>query len=171
MADANFMQIDKLPDSQVLIAQVCDEIKEMLLEKNRKYGDSALNPTRIFAKSDSVEQIKVRIDDKLNRLKNAQGDEDEDVVLDLMGYLVLLRVAHMRDEKCTAVDDSPSPGFPDEWSKISWFTPSRIPSTYQPYYPKIYQLPNTWVAPLAGDDTTISYDTDDQQTHTVHQTR
>ena len=80
------------------IAFVCDEIKNFLLEKNRKYGDSALNPARIMSRADSVEQIKVRIDDKLNRIKNAQTDEDEDVVKDLLGYLVILRVALLRRE-------------------------------------------------------------------------
>ena len=64
-----------------------------MLEKNRKYGDSALNPCRIFSKADAVEQIKVRIDDKLKRLQNEQNDEDEDVVKDLVGYLVLLMIA------------------------------------------------------------------------------
>ena len=75
------------------IAEVCDSIKELLLEKNRKYGNSALNPCRVFSKADSVEQLKVRIDDKLNRIKNEQNDEDEDVVKDLIGYLVLLIIA------------------------------------------------------------------------------
>lgn len=84
-----------LEETRQKIAEVCDSIKELLLEKNRKYGNSALNPCRIFAKSDSVEQIKVRIDDKLNRIKNEQGDEDEDVVKDLIGYLVLYQVAKM----------------------------------------------------------------------------
>lgn len=84
---------EPLTKSQKLIAEVCDAVKSLLLEKNRKYGDSALNPCRIFAKSDSEEQIKVRIDDKLNRIRNEQGDEDEDVVQDLIGYLVLLRCA------------------------------------------------------------------------------
>ena len=82
-----------LTDAQKAIAEVCDEIKELLLEKNRKYGNSALNPCRIFARSDRLEQIRVRIDDKLNRIKNEQGDEDEDVVKDLIGYLVLYEVA------------------------------------------------------------------------------
>lgn len=77
------------------ISEVCDSIKELLIEKNRKYGNSALNPCRIFAKSDRLEQIRVRIDDKLNRIKNEQGDEDEDVVKDLIGYLVLYQVAKM----------------------------------------------------------------------------
>lgn len=75
------------------IVEVCDSIKELLLEKNRKYGNSALNPCRVFSKADSVEQLKVRIDDKINRIKNEQNDEDEDVVKDLIGYLVLLVIA------------------------------------------------------------------------------
>ena len=83
---------------QEKISKVCDEIKDMLLEKNRKYGDSALNPIRIFAKSDTVEQIKVRIDDKLNRFKNMQEDDTEDVINDLIGYLILLKVAEEADK-------------------------------------------------------------------------
>ena len=79
--------------TQNLIIKKCDEIKEMLLEKNRKYGNSALEPIRIFSKADSIEQIKVRIDDKLNRLLSGQMDEDEDVCLDLIGYLILLMIA------------------------------------------------------------------------------
>ena len=65
----------------------------LLIEKNRKYGDSALNPARIFSKADNVAQLHTRIDDKLSRIKNAQDDEDEDVIADLIGYLVLLTVA------------------------------------------------------------------------------
>ena len=85
--------------SQADICTICNEIREMLLEKNRKYGDSALNPSRIFSKSDNVEQIKVRIDDKLSRLRNSQDDEDEDVVGDLIGYLVLLKVAQLQQRR------------------------------------------------------------------------
>lgn len=79
--------------TQLLIQETCDEIKELLLEKNRKYGDSAINPIRILSKSSNTEQILVRIDDKLNRIKNAQTDEDEDVITDLIGYFVLYKVA------------------------------------------------------------------------------
>lgn len=88
-------------DTQNEITAVCNEIRDLLLEKNRKYGDSALNPKRIFSKADAVEQIKVRLDDKISRLMNQQSDDDEDVVMDLMGYLVLLRVAlKRRKESC-----------------------------------------------------------------------
>jgi len=78
---------------------ICDEVKDLLLEKNRKYGDSALNPTRIFSKANAVEQILVRIDDKLNRIKQGAGllANDEDVIMDLIGYLVLLKIALKRN--------------------------------------------------------------------------
>lgn len=87
-----------LSDTQSQITTVCDDIKELLLEKNRKYGDSALNPNRIFSKADAVEQILVRIDDKLNRIQKGAGllANDEDVVSDLIGYLVLLKIALKR---------------------------------------------------------------------------
>ena len=79
--------------TQDLISITCDEVKEMLLAKNRKYGDSALNPVRIFSKASAYEQILVRLDDKLSRLRSQQADEDEDVISDLIGYLILLKVS------------------------------------------------------------------------------
>jgi hypothetical protein len=91
--------MSKIGQTQADIATVCDEIKELLLSKNRKYGDSALSPVRIFSKSDSLEQIRVRMDDKLSRLRNAQTDEDEDVIADLTGYLVLYQVAKMQHRR------------------------------------------------------------------------
>lgn len=91
--------MSKLGQTQVDIATVCDEVKELLLEKNRKYGDSALNPVRVFSKSDTMEQIRVRLDDKLSRLRNQQQDEDEDVITDLLGYLILLKVAQKQQRR------------------------------------------------------------------------
>lgn len=85
-----------MSESQLQIAAICDEIKEVLLEKNRKYGDSALHPIRVFSKASPLEQIRVRLDDKISRLKNLQDDEDEDVILDLIGYLILYKVAQKR---------------------------------------------------------------------------
>ena len=84
---------DDLTTTQQAIANQCDYLKQTLLEKNRKYGNSALEPVRLFSKADPVEQIRVRIDDKLSRLQSAQIDDTEDVELDLAGYMVLLKVA------------------------------------------------------------------------------
>jgi hypothetical protein len=99
-AESNWMPIEvdiiavkSTRDASFGIARQCDTIKEMLLEKNRKYGNSALEPKRIFSRASPLEQINVRIDDKLSRLMSAQSDEDEDVDLDLIGYLILRRVA------------------------------------------------------------------------------
>ena len=81
--------------TKTAIVHVCEDIKSMLLAKNEKYGDSALNPKRIFSQSSSTEQIMVRIDDKLSRIATtrALGGPDEDTLSDLIGYLILLKVA------------------------------------------------------------------------------
>jgi hypothetical protein len=80
------------------VMDICNGVAEMLIEKNRKYGDSALSPKRVFSKMSAVETIKVRLDDKISRINSAQSDEDEDPYWDMMGYLVLLRIAKQREE-------------------------------------------------------------------------
>ena len=89
-----------MSESETKISGVCDDIKELLIHKNRKYGNSALKPCRVFSKASAVEQLLVRIDDKLNRIMQGAGllADDEDVVNDLIGYLVLLKIG-MNDEK------------------------------------------------------------------------
>ena len=70
-----------MSDSETKISAICDDIKELLIHKNRKYGNSALKPCRVFSKSSAVEQLLVRIDDKLNRIMQGAGllEDDEDV--------------------------------------------------------------------------------------------
>jgi len=75
------------------ISIVCDEVKAMLLQKNAAYGDSALQPLRVFSRADAQEQLLVRIDDKLSRIARGHEFENDDTVLDLIGYFILLRVA------------------------------------------------------------------------------
>lgn len=89
-----------MSESEMKISGICDDIKELLIHKNRKYGNSALKPCRVFSKSSPVEQLLVRIDDKLNRIMQGAGllANDEDVVNDLIGYLVLLKIG-MHEEK------------------------------------------------------------------------
>tara|TARA_R100000008_G_scaffold84003_1_gene70376 strand:+ start:14407 stop:14724 length:318 start_codon:yes stop_codon:yes gene_type:complete len=83
-----------MTETQQAIKTVCEDVKELLLYKNQKYGNSALQPTRIFSKSSAIEQLLVRIDDKLNRIQKGAGllAEDEDVIMDLIGYLILLKI-------------------------------------------------------------------------------
>jgi hypothetical protein len=76
----------------------CIAIAQMLIEKNISYGDSALDPVRIFSKASPIEQLHVRIDDKLSRLMKGTemvGDNDID---DLIGYLILLKVAKEKND-------------------------------------------------------------------------
>ena len=69
------------------------EIRELLITKNIKYGNSALEPLGVFSKLSAKEGILVRIDDKLKRIKNGSLEkDDEDVINDLIGYLVLLKI-------------------------------------------------------------------------------
>lgn len=76
------------------IKAVGQEVIDLLLEKNESYGDSALKPANIFASGDAVQNLCSRIDDKLMRIKT-QGISGygEDNVKDLIGYLILLKIA------------------------------------------------------------------------------
>ena len=81
------------------ILNVVKNVANVLIDKNRKYGNAALQPKRIFSRSNLIEQLNVRIDDKLSRIANQQEDEDEDAELDLIGYLILKRVCKNLTER------------------------------------------------------------------------
>lgn len=84
--------------TQEKISKACDEIKNMLIEKNKSYGDSVMSPVRIFSTASTTEQIAVRIDDKLSRVIRGHeyvGDNDID---DLIGYLVFLKIKRNENE-------------------------------------------------------------------------
>lgn len=56
-------------------------------------GDPALCPLGIFSRGRASDLIRVRIDDKLTRIRNNPEAFGEDPVLDLIGYLVLFTLA------------------------------------------------------------------------------
>ena len=77
-----------------LIIETSTEVMNLLLEKNAAYGDSALNPVGIFSRGNAVDGLCARIDDKLMRIKSKGITPDtEDTVQDLIGYLILLKIA------------------------------------------------------------------------------
>ena len=80
-------------DMQRKITLVFDSMRGLVLEKNRRYGDAALSPKRVFSRLDAGEGIKVRIDDKISRIMNNGGAIRKNDVADLMGYLALLSVS------------------------------------------------------------------------------
>ena len=84
------------------ILGVAIEVMDLLIRKNISYGDSALHPNGIFAKGNATEQLSARLDDKLNRVKNNQSFEGEgmiDAIDDIIGYLVLLKIALQNKQK------------------------------------------------------------------------
>lgn len=83
------IKASNISESQKKIIEVCDSMKDLLLYKNEKYGDSALNPNNIFYKGDSTNSIKIRLDDKISRIKNCDETRVNDVA-DVTGYCILL---------------------------------------------------------------------------------
>jgi len=86
-----------LTHTQKLIWQECNRVRSLLIAKNREYGDSALKPINVFSSLDAIKQLEVRVDDKLKRILNTRKLDSvkihEDTEQDLIGYLILLRVA------------------------------------------------------------------------------
>lgn len=75
---------------------VLGRIKELLMAKNAAYGDAALSPLRFHSSASPVEQLNVRMDDKLSRMARG-GKSDEDEPLDYVGYWVLREIAKLRE--------------------------------------------------------------------------
>lgn len=87
--------------AQIAIARECDAVKDMLLEKNRKYGNAALEPAAVFSRATPVERLLCRLDEKIARIKTMGADAtvDEDTTFDLIGCLVLLRLAKAAEKE------------------------------------------------------------------------
>ena len=83
--------------TQSKIREIIEAVKDLLLYKNQKYGDSAINPLCIFTKhiksvDTKTAAILVRIDDKISRVKNADELRVNDVA-DILGYCTLLLIS------------------------------------------------------------------------------
>lgn len=93
--------------SKEKIIEIMDSMKDLLLYKNEKYGDSALSPNNIFYKGDSTNSILIRLDDKIGRIKNNSDSLPRmNDICDIIGYCTLLLVsmgispediAHLKD--------------------------------------------------------------------------
>lgn len=90
------LDIEAQSDFAKDVRTVLGEVETMLVSKNEAYGNSALDPVRIFSKASPREQLLVRLDDKLSRL--SRGDEaGEDVLDDILGYIVLLKIYNEKE--------------------------------------------------------------------------
>jgi len=81
------------------LVTVLTEIQKFLIAKNVKYGDSALTPINCFSKLSPLEGINIRLDDKVKRLLTGDASENEDVELDLVGYIVIKRIFMLRMQR------------------------------------------------------------------------
>lgn len=81
-------------DTQNKINEIMEAMQDLLLSKNRLYGNSALNPKHIFYKGDAVNSILIRLGDKLGRIM-ANTDEKPRIndVADIIGYYTLLLIS------------------------------------------------------------------------------
>jgi len=93
---AGEISFDPDNEAQLAIVCACEDLCTMLIRKNTAYGNSALEPLRLFSKASTREQLLVRIDDKLSRLDRGREFPGDDTIVDLAGYLVLLMAHDIR---------------------------------------------------------------------------
>lgn len=87
--DTNVVSVQEAPLEKEIRA-VCQEMADLLVSKNRSYGNSVAEPVNVFAKRvDRLAQIDVRIDDKLARVQKGCEFPGDDDPIDLCGYLLL----------------------------------------------------------------------------------
>ena len=87
------MNTNTIPTQQK-ITEITEAMRDLLLYKNQKYGDSALNPKKIFYKGDARNSILIRLDDKLGRIMaNADATPRINDVADIIGYCTLLLIS------------------------------------------------------------------------------
>ena len=80
-------------DTQEKIIAITEAMRDLLLYKNQKYGDSALQPKRVFYKGDAVNSILIRLDDKIGRIMaNTENTPRINDVADIIGYCTLLLI-------------------------------------------------------------------------------
>lgn len=76
------------------IDEIGKAILSLLKYKNTLYGDAWKAENSVFSKGSCTDSIRVRLDDKLSRIRNNKEDmcRTNDVV-DIIGYLILLLIA------------------------------------------------------------------------------
>lgn len=83
-----------VPDSfEQNVHRILNGVAETVVQKNVSYGDSALNPIRVFSKSGRMEQLFVRLDDKLSRVQRGSEYPGDDTLRDIIGYCTLILIA------------------------------------------------------------------------------
>ncbi len=74
------------------ITETCNSLRNLLLYKNEKYGNSGLEPMNVFSKASAETGLLQRLDDKIARIKNSPNLRKNDLA-DVVGYIMLLCVS------------------------------------------------------------------------------
>lgn len=75
------------------VRRVLNRAGDELVAKNEAYGNSALDPVRIFSKADRMEQLNIRLDDKISRVARGHEYPGDDTLKDIVGYATLILIA------------------------------------------------------------------------------
>jgi len=74
------------------ILNQCLDIAELLLDKNKKYDNSAFESINIFSSQNAIDKVRGRIDSKIKRIQKSNPSDQEDSITDLIGYLIILKI-------------------------------------------------------------------------------
>jgi len=81
-------------NTQEKIVEMTNAIQDLLLYKNKLYGDSAISPKKVWYKGSSVDSILIRLNDKQSRIENNPNPIPRvNDVADVIGYCVLLLIS------------------------------------------------------------------------------
>lgn len=83
------MKVPPTEEVALIIREVCDEMCDFLQGKNSAYGNSIVDPLKVFSKLDAGERLGIRMDDKLSRMLRGHGYSGDDDAKDLLGYLIM----------------------------------------------------------------------------------
>lgn len=80
------------PDFEAAVKRHLGKVSDILIERNREYGNSALDPIGVFSQASREEQLRTQIDHKLSRIARG-GDPSADTIRDLIGYLTIYLIS------------------------------------------------------------------------------
>lgn len=95
--------------------EIWDEIlSKKIIKKNKQYGNSIQEPALVFNDIDDVEAlIKIRLDDKLARMKSldATSEKYDSELKEIVAYLMWLLVVRQKEAKNGETEDRNSNGY------------------------------------------------------------
>jgi hypothetical protein len=88
------VSVEITPEDAIIF--VCQDMKELLLSKNKSYGGAAFKDVTLAGMHVSAEKaILVRMSDKIRRLQDGEEYGSENTVEDLIGYGLLLQAVRL----------------------------------------------------------------------------